>query len=58
MNKKQLIVICGILMCIFLSGCAILKLPGQIIGGTFSILGKIVEGAVELIKRSPAPPLG
>ncbi len=56
MNKKQLIVIFIILMCMFLNGCAVLRLPFQIVGGTLNILGKVVRGAVKLIKRSPKPP--
>jgi hypothetical protein len=41
-------------LCITLSGCALLQVPGQLIGGTFSLLGKVLD----IAKAMPKPPPG
>ncbi len=37
-----------------LSGCSLLQIPGQLIGGTFDILGKLLG----LASKLPMPPPG
>ena len=47
----------AVLMLMFmigLSGCALLTIPGQLIGGTFDLAGKLLG----LMSRLPMPPPG
>ncbi len=46
-------VILVIVMCVTLSGCQLLALPAQIIGGTFDLLGKALQVADALPKPPP-----
>lgn len=55
MTHKRLLLI--ILLCsvaFVLSGCTLLQIPGQLIGGTFSLLGKLLD----IAKQLPKPPPG
>ena len=53
MRLKTVIAIIFVLsLPIFLSGCALLEIPGMLIGGTFKILGEIIRTAGKL----PTPP--
>ena len=58
MNKKQLILASIVLICIFLSGCAILQLPGKVVGGTLKTAWNIAGGVFNLLKKMPKPPPG
>jgi hypothetical protein len=49
---KLLILI--LLIVFFANGCAILQIPGQIIGGVFQLVGK----ALDIVARMPKPPPG
>lgn len=43
-----------LLMCMFsLSGCALLEVPGLLIGGTFKLLGQLINLAGKLPKPPP-----
>ena len=41
------------LVCFGFGGCALLSLPGQIIGGTFQLLGQLLNIAEGLPKPPP-----
>lgn len=50
---RTTILIVFVLVCVsVLSGCALLQLPGQVIGGTFSLLGKMLG----IVNQVPKPP--
>lgn len=51
--KKALFVLCLLVLAGTLSGCALLSLPGQIIGGAFDLLGKALVVADGLPKPPP-----
>ena len=42
-----------LLMALTLSGCSLLSLPGQIIGGTFDLLGQALNVAGSMPKPPP-----
>ncbi len=47
-----------IVICLCLSGCALLSLPLKVVGGTLNIIGEIVKGVFGVIKSMPKPPPG
>ncbi|MBZ0165229.1 MAG: DUF3568 domain-containing protein [Candidatus Omnitrophica bacterium] len=49
---KMMLVLILCLAVLSLSGCALLSIPGQIIGGTFSMIGQLLG----LIQKLPKPP--
>jgi hypothetical protein len=53
-TKAFLYAACLSLLVMTLSGCALLALPGQIIGGVFSLLGQ----AFKVAEGLPKPPPG
>jgi hypothetical protein len=49
----------GVLGLAFLmSGCALLQMPFQLVGGLLRVVGTVVKGAFDLAKRLPMPPPG
>lgn len=52
-RKSIILFICLILFCLTQSGCALFALPGQIVGGVFGLLGKILQVADGLPKPPP-----
>lgn len=52
--KKLLLLIILSVVCLSCSGCALLTLPFQVIGGTFQLLGK----ALAIADSLPKPPPG
>ena len=42
----------AIVFAVTLSGCALLQIPGQIIGGIFGMIGKVLDTAAKM----PHPP--
>ena len=58
-STKRVIIMCIMVgFCFFLSGCAVLNIPAQIVGGTFKVIGSIAQGLFDLIKKLPKPPPG
>ena len=52
-SKKILLIVCLLLLCVTQSGCALLQLPGQIIGGLFGLVGQALQVADGLPKPPP-----
>ncbi len=52
-RKTNILFICLIVFCLTQTGCQLLSLPGQIIGGTFGLLGKVLQVADGLPKPPP-----
>lgn len=55
LKKSPLIfLIIFLIVCVFsLSGCALLEVPGLLIGGTFKLLGQLINLAGKLPKPPP-----
>lgn len=55
MSQRKTIILfaCLIVLCLTQSGCQLLSLPGQIIGGVFGLLGKALQVADGLPKPPP-----
>lgn len=54
MNTRTVFnILCLLVAAFILSGCSLLTLPGQIIGGTFDLLGKLLQVADGLPKPPP-----
>ena len=56
--RKITIVILFSIICVFQSGCALLSIPGEVVSETFKILGTVVGGTLEVLKKIPLPPTG
>ena len=54
LNKKYCLTFLLLFVVFTQSGCALLQIPGSLINGTFSLLGKVL-GVVE---KMPKPPPG
>ncbi|MFH1771685.1 MAG: hypothetical protein ABH872_02620 [Candidatus Omnitrophota bacterium] len=55
-NKAKILLTIFIISLMLSSGCALLRLPVQIVGGTLNGVGKIVGGALKIIDKLPKPP--
>ncbi len=51
-SRKILMLGCLILLCLTQSGCELLQLPAQLIGGVFGLAGQVLNVASSL----PTPP--
>ncbi len=49
---RCLLLLFAVICLSMLSGCALLQIPGQIIGGTFSLIGKLLG----IVNNVPKPP--
>ena len=52
--RKYIFVVFMLMFVVGLSGCALLTIPGMLIGGTFDLLGKLLG----VVSRLPMPPPG
>jgi len=52
--KRYSFILCCVSIIIIVSGCALLEIPGKIIEGTFSLIGKLLG----IIEKVPKPPPG
>jgi hypothetical protein len=52
--KKHFVILVLAVLVFTQSGCALLKLPGAILSGTFSLIGKIFR----VVDKLPKPPPG
>ncbi len=50
--NRWLKLLCLIIFCAGLSGCALFSLPGQLVGGIFGLLGQ----ALQVASAMPKPP--
>jgi len=51
--RKYVFAVLLITLCLAQSGCSLLQLPGQIIGGAFDLAGKALQVADSLPKPPP-----